>query len=137
MITAFTCLPSYRYSSFTLRAYLCWRHTYCQWPIIKLTSLVPRPLQDFISQPWRKIGRRPGIKTMPQTGKWWTRLVQTESTLHTDRDHHFQSVTYFCIVLIPGLLPIFLHGCEIKSGSGLGTRLRTRKERLTQEQNGR
>ena len=26
-------------------------------------------------------------------------------------------------VLIPGLLPIFLHGCEIKSGSGLGTRL--------------
>ena len=25
-------------------------------------SLVPRPLSDFISQPWRKIGRRPGIK---------------------------------------------------------------------------
>ena len=36
-------------------------------------SLVPRPLPDFISQPWRN--------------------------------------------------PIFLHGCEIKSGSGLGTRL--------------
>ena len=34
MITVFTCLPSYRYSSFTLRAYLCWRHTYCQWPIV-------------------------------------------------------------------------------------------------------
>ena len=32
-ITAFTCLPSYRYSSFTLRAYLSWRHTYCQRPI--------------------------------------------------------------------------------------------------------
>ena len=27
------------------------------------------------------------------------------------------------VVLIPGLLPIFLHGCEIKSGRGLGTRL--------------
>ena len=27
------------------------------------------------------------------------------------------------IVLLPGLLPIFLHGCEIKSGWGLGTRL--------------
>ena len=27
MITAFTCLSFYRYSSFTLRAYLCWRHT--------------------------------------------------------------------------------------------------------------
>ena len=25
--------------------------------------------------------------------------------------------------MIPGLLPIFLHGCEIKSGRGLGTRL--------------
>ena len=28
LITAFTCLLSYRYRSFTLRAYLCWRHTY-------------------------------------------------------------------------------------------------------------
>ena len=27
------------------------------------------------------------------------------------------------IAMIPGLLPIFLHGCEIKSVSGLGTRL--------------
>ena len=25
--------------------------------------------------------------------------------------------------MVPGLLPIFLHGCEIKVGSGLGTRL--------------
>ena len=25
--------------------------------------------------------------------------------------------------MVPGLLPIFLHGCEIKSGSGLGTKL--------------
>ena len=25
------------------------------------------------------------------------------------------------VVLIPGLLPIFLHGCDIKSGWGLGT----------------
>ena len=40
MITAFTCLPSYRYSSCTLRAYLCWRHTYCQWPIIELAKNV-------------------------------------------------------------------------------------------------
>ena len=43
---------------------------------------------DFISQPWRKIGRRPGIIT-----KWWTRLVQTESMLCTNRVHHFQSMT--------------------------------------------
>ena len=40
MITAFTRLPSYRYSSFTLRAYLCWRYTYCQWPIIELAKNV-------------------------------------------------------------------------------------------------
>ena len=40
MITAFTCLPLYRYSSCTLRPYLCWRHTYCQWPIFKLTKNV-------------------------------------------------------------------------------------------------
>ena len=30
--------------------------------------LVPRPLPDFISQPWRKIGRRPGIIATSQTG---------------------------------------------------------------------
>ena len=39
-ITSFTCLLSYRYSSFTLWTYLCWRHTYYQWPIIKLTKNV-------------------------------------------------------------------------------------------------
>ena len=34
--------PSYRYSSFTLWAYLCWRHTctYCQWPIIEFAKNV-------------------------------------------------------------------------------------------------
>ena len=31
-------------------------------------SLIPRPLPDFISQPWRKIERRPGIIAMPQIG---------------------------------------------------------------------
>ena len=68
------------------------------------TSLVPRPLPDFISQPWwRKIRRRPGIIATSRTK---TRLVQTVD-----------------VAMIPGLLLIFLHGCEIKSGSGLGTRL--------------
>ena len=32
------------------------------------SSLVPRPLPDFISQPWRKIGRRPGTITTSRTG---------------------------------------------------------------------
>ena len=31
--------------------------------------------------------------------------------------------------MVPGLLPIFLHGCEIKAGSGLGTRLAERSNR--------
>ena len=43
MITAFTRLPSYRHSSFTLWAYLCWRHIYCQWPIIELAMNVSPP----------------------------------------------------------------------------------------------
>ena len=33
-----------------------------------MPSLVPWPLPDFILQPWRKIGRRPGIITMSRTG---------------------------------------------------------------------
>ena len=44
MITAFTCLPSYRYHSFILWAYLCWRHTYCERPIIELAMNVSLPL---------------------------------------------------------------------------------------------
>ena len=32
-------------------------------PHWSLGSLIPRPLPDFILQPWKKIGRRPGIKT--------------------------------------------------------------------------
>ena len=47
MITAFICLPSYRHSSFTLRAYLCWRHVYCQWPIIELAMNVSPPLATW------------------------------------------------------------------------------------------
>ena len=33
-----------------------------------LTSLVPWPLPDFISQPWRKIGRKPGNIATSRTG---------------------------------------------------------------------
>jgi len=36
------------YSSFTLRAYLCWRHTYGQWPIIELAkNFSPWPLATW------------------------------------------------------------------------------------------
>ena len=47
----------------------------------RLCSLVPRPLPDFISQPWRKIGRRPCTITTSRTGNgglglyvMWTRF---------------------------------------------------------------
>ena len=36
-----------------------------QWPC---PSFIPRPLPDFILQPWRKIGRRPGIIITSRTG---------------------------------------------------------------------
>ena len=84
-----------------------------------LYSLVPRPLPDFISQPWRKIGRRPGIKTMSQTGNGG---LGSTNRVHVT----YQPSPPFPVrdvVLLPGLLPIFLYGCEIKSGRGLGTRL--------------
>ena len=84
-------------------------------------SLVPRPLPDFISQLRRKIGRRPGIKTLQNyvtDRKWWTWLVCNVDSVCPSPPFPVRDV-----VLIPGLLPIFLHGYKIKSGSGLGTRL--------------
>jgi len=57
-------------------------------PLRSVSSLVPKPLPDFIPQPWRKIGRRPGIKTTSRTGNGglgqyvtWTRFVLTKSTI--------------------------------------------------------
>ena len=51
--------------------------------ISTVPSLVPRPLRDFISQPWRKIGRRPGIITTEMVDPV---IVQSESTLPTLQD---------------------------------------------------
>ena len=91
-------------------SYLPWKHQ---------CSLVPRPLPDFISQPWR---RRPGIKTTSRTGngglgyyKPSPRYVLMESTISGP----WRSFD-------PRPSPDFspqLHGCKIKSGSVLGTRL--------------
>ena len=41
-------------------------HMQLHWPTSLCLCLVPRPHPDFISQSWRKIGRRPGIKTTSQ-----------------------------------------------------------------------
>ena len=57
-------------------------------PFTIFRSLIPRSLPDFISQLWRKIRRRPGIKTTSRTGNGglgqyitWTRFVLTEFTI--------------------------------------------------------
>ena len=59
-----------------------------------------------------------------QTG----RIVRGHVAIITKPSPHYvitESTISSCdVVLIPGLLPIFLHGCEIKSGWGLGTRLK-------------
>ena len=64
--TAFTCLPSYRYSSFTLRAYLCWRRTYCQ-SIIELTKNVSPKNKMVTSHVVRKYLREVNRVTKPRS----------------------------------------------------------------------
>ena len=78
MITAFTCLPPYRHSSFTLWAYLCWRHTYCQWAIIKLAMNVSPKNKTATSHVVQ-------IHThvhFPQSKKWPTYHVHTHTHTH-------------------------------------------------------
>ena len=70
--------------------------------VVWLLSLVPRPLPDFILHPWKN-REKAWDHCYIMDWKWWTQLVQTESMSRTNRVHHF--------------------GCEIKSRSGLGTRL--------------
>ena len=62
----------------------------------------------------------------------WARChhYETESTLRKNRVH-LVPFPVRDVVLIPGLLPIFLHHCEIKSGSGLGTRLMMAMQQTT------
>ena len=52
--------------------------------------------------------------------KWWTWSVCNVDSVCTNRVHPFP---VHDVLLIPGLLLIFLHGCEIKSGRDLGTRV--------------
>ena len=75
----------------------------CMW-----RSLVPRPLPDFISQPWRKIGRRPGTITTSRAGNggldsyvMWTRFhndgnVPTQCAASTASGRTVEFVQAFC-----------------------------------------
>ena len=77
----------------------------------KYLSLVPRSLQDFIHTAVEKNWEKTWDHCYVMGRKWWTGLVPSPPFLVCD------------VAMFPGLLPIFLHGCEIKSGSVLGTRL--------------
>ena len=90
-------------------------------------SLVPRPLSDFISQPWRNIGRRPGIKTTSRTGNGglgqyvtWTRFVLTESTI-SQHDVTQHNVTQHDVAICESFLRKILgrvvlwHGKSVQS----------------------
>ena len=73
-------------------------------------SLVPRPLPDFISQPWRKIRRRPGTITTSRTGNggldsyvMWTRFhndgnmpTQYAASTKSDRTVKFANSYRLC-----------------------------------------
>ena len=85
MITVLTCLPSYRYSSFTPRAYDGWRHTYCQ-SIIELVSPKNKMASSYVVQ----------IHThthFPRSKKWPTYHVtvcRTNSKRSSFSMKHFQ-----------------------------------------------
>ena len=89
---------------------------------IENSSLVPRPLPRFYLAAVKKNREKAWDQNYVTDWKWWTRLykqspryVLTESTI---------SGLWRSFDPRPaGLLPIFLHGCKIKSGRGLGTRL--------------
>ena len=87
MITAFTRLPSYRYSSFTLQAYLCWMHTYCQWPIIQRTRTRKERAQARTKWPLATWSRFIRIRVFRGVKKWPTChvAVPTGSALASQR----------------------------------------------------
>ena len=103
-------------------------------PILwKLTwsALVPRPSSPLASSPGPSqiLSRSHGEKLGEGLGSKLRNRPEMVDSVSTNRVHskYWLSPPFPVrdVVLITGLLPIFLHGCEIKSGSGLGTRLGT------------
>ena len=84
----------------------------CSSPVYVQFSLIPRPLPDFISHPWRKIGRKAWDQNYTTDLKWWTQFVLTKSTI-SGPWRSFDPMQAFSRFV----------SCEIKSGSGLGMRL--------------
>ena len=98
-----------------------------------LHSSIPQTIKNWSRSwggPWNKaciLSRSREEKLGEGLGSKLRHRPEMVDSVSTNRVH----VTYWpsplfpvCdVVLIPGLLPIFLHGCDIKSGRGLGTRL--------------
>ena len=106
--TAFTCLPSYRYS----RAYLCWRHTHCQWPIIELTKnvspknkMATRHVSRFIRM---RVFR--GVKNGRLIMYWCSRTNRKRSSFATK---HFQRKSLKIFDLHPPLRRLVLFVARI------------------------
>ena len=57
-----------------------------------LLALSPGPSQILSRNCGEKSGEGLGLSYVTDQ-KWWTQLVQTQSTLRIDRVHHFRSMT--------------------------------------------
>ena len=88
-------------------------------------------LSDLVLAKFEAVGKTSTQTLLFDRLQYWPHIVwarchhyETESTLRTNQVHHD-------VVMVLGLLPIFLHSCEIKSGSGLGMRLEYHTTRLS------
>ena len=108
-------------SGFCLHDPLCWR--------TRRTPSTNTYTSLATSKPWQTL-----LFARLQTGC----IVRGYVAINTKPSPHYvltESTNSGCeVVLIPGLLPIFLHRCEIKSGWGLGTRLLNTHLYRSQEQ---
>ena len=100
--------------------------------MVRLLTTQPRPLPSYFSLasspgPSQILSHSRVEKSGEDLGSKLRHGPEMVDSVSTNRVH----VTYWPsppfpvrdVVLIPGLLPIFLHGSEIKTGRGLGTRL--------------
>ena len=99
-------------------------------PSIGLCSRPGRPCAQILASspgPSQVLPRSRGEKSWEGLGSKLCHGAEMVDSVSTNRVH----ITYWpnspfpvCdVLLIPGLVPIFLHGCKTKSGRGLGTRL--------------
>ena len=64
-------------------------------------SLVPRPLPDFILQPWRKIRRWPGTNTMSRTENGGLDFIMMATYPRDTRSVQQRSNSKVCLGVLP------------------------------------